>query len=175
MLAAGLATAYAAYAAWSAISARWVGVSISAVSDDGARPLGTASFRATDGMIGSLAQMLVVGLAAMAVLWIVFGLQRGWTMPWFASPIIGMVGALLAIAGTLLAAILWFVWREAVLTHAAEYGQTRGSLEQILNDTDHSPAVSLQRLAGTSRFGTMMVVALVASCVAWWASHKRAS
>lgn len=175
LLAAGLVTAFAAYTAWSTLSARWVEISISAVSDDGTRPLGSATLRAMDGTVGTVARFLVVTLAAMAVLWLFFGLQRGWTMPWFSTPIIGMIGAAAALGGTVLSGVLWFMWRDAIMADAAAYGQTSGSLDQILNNADNSPAVSVQRLAGTMRFGTMMLVALAASCLAWWAYHKRSS
>ena len=63
-------------------------------------------------------------------MWFVLGLQRGWNMPWFSSPAIGVVAALLAIVGAVVSAIVWFVWRDAMVENATRFGITREALTE---------------------------------------------
>ncbi|HYG71709.1 MAG TPA: hypothetical protein VEC15_05410 [Actinomycetota bacterium] len=176
MLLAGLATGYAAYAAWSTIGLRWVEISIARKDIEGnVTDIGTAAFRGTESMAGTFAQAIVVVLGVAAVLWFFFGLQRGWTIAWFASPAIGIVAAILAVGGTILSVVLWFVWKDAVVANATRFGVTREELVEVLEDVERSPVVDLTRLAGPTRFGTMILLALAASCAAWWAYRKRTS
>ena len=173
MLGAALVTAYAVYAAWATIPQRWVQISLTTVRDDVERRLGTASFSASSAIVGSLAKGALIVLGVLAVLWLFFGLQRGWSMPWFSSPVIGIVASLAALGATIVTSTLWFAWRDAILDDAVEYGATRRSLDVFLENSDNAPIVELQRLGGPQRFGAMMALALAASCVAWWAYRKR--
>ena len=167
---------YAAYASWSTFALRWVRISLSRSDSEGdVVAVGDAMFRATDSLAGTLGQATVVVLAASALLWFVFGLQRGWSMPWFASPAIAVAASILAIVGSVVSSVLWFVWRDSMSENATRFGIDRETLDAILEDVDRSPVVAIHRLGGPGRFGTMMALALGASCVAWWRYRKRLS
>jgi hypothetical protein len=174
LLLAALVAAAAAYMAWGAITMRWMQITIGDTQEGVARTFGTATFRASDAMIGTLAQIVVIVIAAGAMLWFFFGLQRGWTMPWFSTPAIGIVAAVTGIAATFVSSFVWFVWRDAVFAAAERYGETASRLRRFLDDPDHRPSITLHRLAATQRFITMLAIALAASCIAWWAYRRRA-
>jgi len=173
MILCGLITGTVVYMAWSTIPMRWVRIAIADADPTTARTFGQTTFHATDATVGTLLHVILIGLGVMAVLWLFFGLQRGWTMPWFASPIIALLIALAGVAITVLASELWVVWRQAVYEAATRYHETTASLSSFLEDPDNEPVVTIQRLSGPTRFATFMLVALGASCVAWWAYHKR--
>jgi hypothetical protein len=169
----GLVTGTAIYLAWSAIPLRWVRIAIADGDPTSGGPIGQTTFHATDATVGTLLHGTLIALGVMAVLWLFFGLQRGWTMPWFASPVIAILISIAALAITLLASELWVVWRQAVYAGAERYHETTAALRTFLEDPDQEPVVTIQRLSGPGRFGTFVLVALGASCVAWWAYHKR--
>jgi hypothetical protein len=173
LLFAAVVTGGAAYLAWGAIAQRWMQITIANAQDDVVARFGTGTFRASDAMVGTLAEMVVATLAVLAVLWLFFGLQRGWTMPWFTTPVIGIGAALAGIGGTVVSSVLWFGWRDAVFNVASRYGETRQGLEAFLEDPDNKPIITMHRLAGPQRFGEMLVLALLASCAAWWAYRRR--
>jgi hypothetical protein len=176
MLVAALVAGASAYLAWGAIPVKWMTITIANSQDGGAiTTLGTATLKASDAMIGTLAQMVVAAVAVSAVLWFFFGLQRGWTMPWFSSPAFAIGATIAGIGGTIVSSLLWFGWRDAVFAVAQKYGETQQSLEAFLEDPDNQPIITMRRLAGPGRFAEMLLVALLASCVAWWAYRKRAS
>jgi hypothetical protein len=167
---------YAAYASWSTFALRWVQISLSRSDPEGTIvPVGDAMFRATDSFAGTLGQAIVVVLAASALLWFSFGLQRGWNMPWFASPAIAVAASTVAIVGSVVSSVLWFVWRDSMTEYATRFGIDGETLDAILEDVDRSPVVAIHRLGGPGRFGAMMALALGASCVAWWRYRKRQS
>jgi hypothetical protein len=174
LLVAGVVAAGAAYLAWAAIPVRWMQITIANSQDGGsATTLGTATFKASDAMVGTLAQMVLAVVVVSAALWLFFGLQRGWNMPWFSNPAIAIAATIAGIGGTIVSSMLWFGWRDAVFNVASKYGETQQSLEAFLEDPDNQPIITMHRLAGPGRFGEMLVVALLASCVAWWAYRKR--
>jgi len=176
MMLAAVVAGFAAYQAWGTLALRWVQISVSRSDSEGnASVVGTASFRATESLAGTLGEGVVILLAASAALWLFFGLQRGWNMPWFATPVIGIVASVLALAGTALASVLWFVWRDAMVENATRFGISRAGLVEVLEDADRSPLVGLHRLSAPTRFGTMVALALLASCAAWWSYRKRTS
>ena len=171
-----VAVGYAAYASWSLFALRWVEITLSRADTEGnVTAVGAAAFRASESMAGTLGQAMVVVLAASALLWFFFGLQRGWSMPWFTSPAIAIVASVLAITGSVVSSVLWFVWRDSMVENATRFGIDRETLTGILEDVDRSPVVAMHRLGGPGRFGVMMAVALAASCVAWWCYRKRLS
>ena len=173
---AAIVVGYAAYAAWNTFELRWVQIALSQTDTEGnVSPVGTATFRASEAMVGTLGHAVVVILAASALLWFFFGLQRGWNMPWLASPAIALIGAASAIAGTVLSSALWFVWRDAMVANATRFGVSHDELNGILENVERSPVVAVQRLVGPGRFGALMALAAVASCAAWWCYRKRTS
>jgi hypothetical protein len=176
LMLAAIVVGYAAYASWNTFALEWVQISLSRTDTEGnVSAVGNAAFRATDSMAGTLGQAMVVVLAASALLWLFFGLQRGWSMPWFASPVFAIVASVLAIVGSIVSSVLWFVWRDSMVENASRFGLDRTGLNAILEDVDRSPVVAVQRLGGPGKFMTMMAVALVASCAAWWCYRKRLS
>jgi hypothetical protein len=86
-----------------------------------------------------------------------------------------MVATTIGLGGTILSAMLWFVWRDAIVANATRFGVAREELVGILDDPERSPLVDLTRLGGPGRFGMMIGLALVASCAAWWSFRKRAT
>jgi hypothetical protein len=176
LMLAAIVVGYAAYAAWQTFALKWVQISLSRTDTEGnVSAVGKATFRATESMAGTLGQAMVVVLAASALLWFFFSLQRGWSMPWFSSPVIAIIASVLAIVGSTVSSVLWFVWRDTMVENATRFGIDRTTLNGILEDVDRSPVVAIQRLGGPGKFGTMMAVALVASCGAWWCYRKRLS
>jgi hypothetical protein len=173
---AAVVVGYTAYAAWNTFELRWVQIALSRTDTEGnVSAVGAATFRASEAMAGTLGHAVVVVLAASALLWFFFGLQRGWNIQWFASPAIALIAPALATAGTVLSSALWFVWRDAMVENATRFGVSRDELNGILEDVDRSPVVAMQRLAGPGKFGAMMALAAVASCAAWWCYRKRTS
>ncbi len=173
MLASALVTGAAAYLAWPTIAKPWVTLRISDTSDGGLGPLGTATLGADAALVGTLAQAVVLIVGALALLWLIFGIDRGWTMPWFSSPSIGLVTSLAAVGGAFLTSVLWFVWRDAAVARSRAFGLSAERLTAILDNPNHAPSVELYRLPELTRFGGLMAIALLGSCAAWWAFRKR--
>jgi hypothetical protein len=164
----------AAFLAWQAVAEPWVRLVITDTSDRLDPVLvGRMSVPAKDALVGNIGQALAAVLGVLGVMWFVFGFDRGWTMPWFANPVIGIGAAVAGLGAVVLSSTVWFVWEDAAVASSRSVGLAREKLQEILN-LQPAPLVEISRLPGLVRFGTMMVIGLVVASAAWWASRRRA-
>lgn len=174
LLLSAIAAMVAAFIAWHAVAEPWVRLAITDTSDRLDPVLvGRMSVPGKDALVGSICQALAIALGGLAVMWFVFGFDRGWTMPWFANPVIGIGAAVAGLGAVVLSSTVWFVWEDAAVASSRSVGLSSEKLQEILN-LQPAPLVEISRLPGLERFGTMMVVGLVVASAAWWASRRRA-
>ena len=135
--------------------------------------VGELTLRAKAAVIGTIGQGLGAALVAFGALWLVYGFDRGSTMPWFTNPVIAIVTSVAGVGMTVLSAVVWFVWEDAAVGHSRAVGMSAGELRTLL---DHQPAplVEIQWLSGQMRFGGVMLLGVLAASAAWWAYRKRA-
>jgi hypothetical protein len=174
LLLSALVTIVAAFLAWQAVAEPWVRLVITDTSDRLDPVLvGRMSVPGKDALVGTIGQALALGLGGLGVMWFLFGFDRGWTMPWFANPVIGIGTAIAGLGAVVLSSTVWFVWEDAAVAGARSAGIAREKLQEILN-LQPAPLVEISRLPGLVRFATMMVFGLVVASTAWWASRRRA-
>lgn len=174
LLLAALAGAAAGLLAWRTIPEPWVRLIVTDTSDRLDPVLvGEITLRAKAAVLGTIGQGLAVTLVAFAALWLVYGFDRGSTMPWFTNPVAAVVVSVAGIGMTVLSAVVWFVWEEAAVARSRMVKMGPDELRSVL---DHQPAplVEIQRLSAQLRFGGLMILGLLAACTAWWAYRKRA-
>lgn len=173
LLLAALGAIVAAAVAWQAVAEPWVGLRITDTSDR-ADPvfIGDMVIRGRGAIVGTIGHVLAGVIGALGVMWFLFGLDRGWTMPWFASPGTGIVAAVGGLGMTVLSSTVWFVWESAAVERARAVGKTPEKLQELL-DQQPAPLVEIVRQPGLVRFGVMMTVGLVAACIGVAAARKR--
>lgn len=173
MLLAAVVAGAAAYWAWTALAEPWVRL---AITDTSVRLdpelVGHVGLRGDAALIGAIGQGLAVVLGVYALAWLVYGFDRGSTMPWLVNPAISILVALGGVLATVLSGTVWFVWEDAAIEHARALKMTAEELRALL-DLQPAPLVEIERLPGMMAFGGAMAVALLAACTAWWASRKR--
>ncbi|MGH2590886.1 MAG: hypothetical protein ACRDGW_08830 [Actinomycetota bacterium] len=173
LLLSAIATVVAAFLAWQAVPEPWVRLVITDTSDRLDPVLvGRMSVPGKDALVGTIGQALALALGGLGVMWVLFGFDRGWTMPWFANPVIGIGTAVAGLGAVVLSSTVWFVWEDAAVAGARSAGIAPEKLQEILN-LQPAPLVEISHLPGLVRFGTMMVVGLVVASTAWWASRRR--
>jgi hypothetical protein len=174
LLLSAVAAVIAASLAWQAVAEPWVRLVITDTSDRLDPVLvGRIVLPGKEALVGTIGQALAIALGGLGVMWFVFGFDRGWTMPWFANPMIGIGAAVAGLGAVVLSSLVWFVWEDAAVAHARSVGLAREKLQEILN-LQPAPLVEISRLSGIMRFGTMMAIGFVAASAAWWASRRRA-
>jgi len=174
LLLSAIATIVAAFLAWQAVAEPWVRLVITDTSDRLDPVLvGRMSVSGKAALVGTIGQALALGLGALGVMWFLFGFDRGWTMPWFANPVIGIGTAIAGIGAVVLSATVWFVWEDAAVGRARSVGLAPEKLQELLN-LQPAPLVEISRMHGLVRYGTMMVFGLIVASTAWWASRRRA-
>jgi len=173
LLLAAVVAGAAAYWAWTAIAEPWVRLVITDTSERlNPELVGDVSLRGEAALIGVIGQGLVVVLGVYALAWLVYGFDRGSTMPWLVNPAISIILAIAGVFATILSATVWFVWEDAAIEHARALKMTAAEVRALL-DLQPAPLVEIERLPGLMAFGGAMLVALLAACTAWWASRKR--
>jgi hypothetical protein len=170
---AGLAAIGAAVVAWQAVAEPWVALRITDTSER-LDPVfvGDMVIRGKGAIVGTIGHIVAGVIGALGVMWFLFGFDRGWTMPWFASPAAAIVAAVGGIGATVLSSTVWFVWEDAAVERARAVGNTPEKLQELLN-LQPAPLVEIARQPGLVRFGAMMALALVAAGVAMAAANKR--
>jgi hypothetical protein len=160
--------------AWKAAATPWATLTLTDTADP-ANPeiVGRLTMPGTAALVGTIGQGLAAALGALGLLWLFYGWDRGATMPWFASPGVAIVITLAAVGGMLLTSELWFVWEDAVIEKARTVGMSVSELRAFLDQLP-APLVTIERLDGLLRFGTLMGGGFLASCLAWWAYRRRA-
>jgi hypothetical protein len=173
LLLAAAATVGAAVLAWRSIGDPWVRLVITDTSD-GLNPklVGEIALHGQAALLGTIGRALAVLLGAFGLLWFVFGFDRGSTPPWFTNPGLAIIGSIVGLIGTVMAAEIWFVWQDAAVKHARAVRMTAAELRTLL-ELKPEPLVEVERLSGLVRFGGAMVIALLAGCGAWWSYHRR--
>lgn len=173
LLLAAVATVGAAVIAWRSIGDPWVKLVITDTSDRlDPQLVGDITLHGQAAMVGIMGQGLAAALGAFGILWLFCGFNRRSTMPWFANPAGAILTSIAALIGTVVSAMVWFVWEDAAVKHARAVKMTVEELGALLH-LQPEPLVQIQRLTGLMRFGGAMVVGLLAACTAWWCSHKR--
>lgn len=173
LLPAAAATIGAAVIAWRSIGDPWVRLVITDTSDRlDPQLVGDIALRGHAAMVGIIGQGLAGLLAVFGVLWLFYGVDRGSTVPWFANPGIAILASIAGLIGTLMSAIIWFVWEDAAVEHARAVKMSVEELRALL-DLQPEPLVEIERLSGLMRFGGAMVIGLFAGCAARWSYHKR--
>ncbi|MGZ8600413.1 MAG: hypothetical protein ACXWX6_09460 [Actinomycetota bacterium] len=171
---AALAVLGAAYFAWQSLGEPWVKLVITDTSERlNPELVGDITLRGNAALIGAMGQGLAVVLGVLGLAWLVYGFDRGSTMPAIVNPAISIVAAIAGVFGAVLSATVWFVWEDAAIEHARGVRMTADELRALL-DLQPAPLVEIERLAGMMRFGCAMLVGLLAACTAWWAYRKRA-
>jgi hypothetical protein len=173
LLFAAVVAAAAAVWAWTSIAEPWVRLVITDTSERlDPRLVGEVSLQGEAALLGVIGRALVVALGVYALAWLVYGFDRGTTIPWLANPAVSILIALAGLFATVLSATVWFVWEDAAVEHARAVKMSAEELQALL-DLQPAPLVEIERLTGLMTFGGAMVVALVAACIAWWAARKR--
>lgn len=168
-----LVSAGAGFVAWRSVADPWARLIVTDTSDRLDPVLvGDVVLRAELSVLGTIARGLAAALVAFAVLWFVYGVDRGSTMPWFTNPAAAMLVSLAGIGATVLSALVWFVWEDAAVGRSRALGMSADELRELL-DQQPPPLVQIERLSGLLRFGGVMLLALLAAATAWWAYRKR--
>jgi hypothetical protein len=164
----------AAVIAWNSIGQPWVKLTITDTSDRmDPQLIGDITLRGQAAMLGMIGKGLAVALGVYGLLWLVYGFDKGSTVPWFANPAGAILVTIAGLIGTAVSAMVWFVWEDAAVSRARAVKMSVDELNQLLH-LQPEPLVQIERLTGLVRFGGAMVIGLVAACAAWWCSHKRA-
>jgi hypothetical protein len=173
MLLAGLAATAAGALAYLAIKEPWVHLTVTrAATDTDPALVATLSLRGRAAFVGTAGTGLAIALAVLGLVWLLYGFQRGWTMPGIVNPAIGLLVATAGLIATVLAAMVWFVWEDAMVLRAKAAGLSMQAMQRLL-DLQPAPLVQIQRLSGLMTFGGMMVLGLVGSCLGWYAYRRR--
>jgi hypothetical protein len=174
LLLAAVAAAAAGFLAWRAIADPWVKLVVTDTSDRLDPVLvGEITLKARAAVLGTIGQGLSAALVAFGLLWLVYGFDRGSTMPWFTNPVAAIGVGLAGLLATVVSAVVWFVWEDAAVARSRALRMGAEELRELL-DRQPAPLVEIHRLSGQMRFGGLMVLALLAACAAWWAYRKRA-
>lgn len=173
LLLAAIAVIGAAVLAWQAVGAPWVRLVITDTSERlEPRLVGDITLRGQAALVGSLGRGLAVVIGVAGLLWLLYGIQRGATIPWFANPAFAGAATIIGGIGFLLSAELWFVWKEAAINRARAVRLSVEELGELLG-LQPPPLVEIERLSGLLRFGAAMALGVLAVCAAWWAYNKR--
>jgi len=174
LLLAAVAIAGAGSFAWRAIADPWVRLVITDTSDRLDPVLvGEITLRARAAVLGTIGQGLSAALVVFGLLWLLYGFDRGSTMPWFTNPVAAIGVGLAGLLATVVSAVVWFVWEDAAVARSRALRMGAEELREIL-DRQPAPLVEIHRLSGQMRFGGLMILALLAASAAWWAYRKRA-
>jgi hypothetical protein len=173
LLLASVVAVGAAVLAWRAIAEPWVKLVITDTSDALEPELvGEIALRGQAALVGTIGQGLAAVIGVYGVIWFLYAFDRGSTMPWYVNPSISMVASIAGVLVVVLSAIVWFVWQDAAVGRAHAVRMSVEELRALL-DLQPKPLVEIERLSGLFRFGSAMVVGLLASSTAWWAYRQR--
>jgi len=173
MLLAGLIATSAGALAYVAIKELWVHLTVTRVATDADPALvATLSLRGRAAFVGTAGTGLAIALAVLGLVWLFYGIQRGWTIPGIVNPAIGLLVATAGVIATVLSAMVWFVWEDAMVLRAKAAGMSTEAMQRLLN-LQPAPLVQIQRLSGLMTFGGMMVLGVLASCLGWYAYRRR--
>lgn len=173
MLLAGLAALAAGVLAYLAVKEPWVHLTVTRLATDTEPALvATLSLRAKAAFVGTAGTGLGVMLAALGLVWFFYGFQRGWTMPGVVNPALGLLVTTAGLIATVLSAMVWFVWEDAMIMRAKAADLSTEAMRELL-DQQPAPLVQIERLSGLLTFGGMMLVGLLASCLGWYAYRRR--
>lgn len=173
LLVGGLLGLAAAVVTYTSLPLAWVTVSITTV-DDRLRPhvVAELTFRGSDAFAGKIGLGIAAALAVLGLVWFWYGLDRGATLPRFASPWYVVLAAAVGSIVVAFAQFGFFFWDDAFVAHAREAGMTRKAMRTLL-DAHPAPIVEVQQLSGVVRFAAGTALALVAGLVALWSQRRR--
>jgi hypothetical protein len=173
LLLAGMLAVAAGGLAYLAISEPWVHLTVTRAAENADSPLVlTMSLRGRAAFVGTAAMAISGLLAVLGLVWFLYGFQRGWTMPGLANPAFGLLVTTAGLLATGLSAMVWFVWKDAMVLKAKSAGMTMQAMKRLV-EQQPSPLVQIGRLSGLMTFGGMMLLGLLASCLGWYAHQRR--
>lgn len=172
LLLASLTACAAAYLAWKSISEPWVELVITDTRDLDPVLVGNIVLRGQLAMVGTIGVALAGVLGTLGLIWLFYGIDRGSNVPWFVNPALAIAATLVAIGGAVLSSTVWFVWKDAAIVRARAVGLAPEKLKELL-DLQPPPFVEIQRQAGLTRFGGLMLLGFVAACTALWSTRRR--
>jgi len=160
-------------AAYSALPLPWVRAELTTTSErSGVTVVADMIFRGSDSVAGTVGLGVAVTLLALGILWFWYSLDRGLTMPTFAHPLLALLAAVIGAVVLAFCRLGYLFWDDAIVTRAREAGMTKEAMRQLL-DSRPAPDIAIEQLTGAYRFGTGVLLALVAGVVAWWSQRRR--
>jgi hypothetical protein len=173
ILLAGLAAIVAGVLAYLAVRDPWVHLTVSVPETEFDEAiLVEVVVRGQVAFAGTAAKALGGILAGFGVVWFVFGFSRRWTIPGIANPALAILVSTAGIGLTVVASVVWFVWEDAMVLRAGTAGMSATAMAELL-DRQPAPIVAIERLSGLMTFGGLMIPALFASSLGWWAYRRR--
>jgi hypothetical protein len=173
MLLAGLAALGAGVMAYLAVKEAWVHLTVTrAATSTEPELVATLTLRGKAAFVGTMGTGIAIALAALGLMWFLYGFQRGWTMPGVLNPAIGLLVSIGGLLATVLASMVWFVWQDGMVVHARAARLSVDAMRELVH-LEPAPLVQIERLSGLMTFGGMMVVGLFASSLSLYAYLRR--
>jgi hypothetical protein len=169
----GLLLVVAAAVLYTSLDVPWVDARLSAVADRAEpRLVGSLTFHATDGFAGKVGLGLAIAFVVFGLVWFWYSLDRGVHLPTAFHPGLVLVGAVAAWIVGIFAALGYFFWDDAFVTHARAVGLSRSAMSDLLAERP-APIIDVQLLAGVTRFRMAATLALLAGVLGAWATRRR--
>lgn len=128
--------------------------------------------RGETAFVGAAGTVLAITLGVFGVLWFFYGFEQGWSLPAILNPALCIIITVAGLGMTLLSALVWYVWEDAMVLRANTAGLTASEMKRLL-DAQPAPLVQIERLSGLMSFAVMMMLGLFAACLGWWAYQRR--
>lgn len=99
--------------------------------------------RGETAFVGAAGTVLAITLGVFGVLWFFYGFEQGWSLPAILNPALCIIITVAGLGMTLLPALVWYVWEDAMVLRAST-GRSHG-------ERDEASARRTTRAAGADR------------------------